>query len=69
MVKGYLMHKSADKPYRDWDRLHRRGKKRIVTYVEPQTKAAMAARSKDEGVSMPEWLRRVIARELTLSGK
>lgn len=67
MVKGFLMHKSADTPYKDWDRLHRRGKKRVVTYVQPQIKAAMIMRAQDEGVSVPEWLRRVIAKQLTLT--
>lgn len=68
MVKGFLMLKSADTPYKDWDRRHRLGKKRVVTYVQPQTKAAMEMRADEEDVSVAEWLRRVIARELTLVG-
>lgn len=69
MVKGFLMLKSADTPYKDWDRRYRRGKKRVVTYVEPQTKAAMDIEAGDLGLSVAEWLRRVIALQLTRTEK
>lgn len=69
MVKGFLMLKSADTPYKDWDRRYRRGKKRVVTYVTPQVKLAMEMRADEDGVSLAEWLRQVIARELMWSDK
>lgn len=69
MVKGFLMLKSADTPYKDWDRRYRRGKKRVVTYVNPAVKLAIEMRADEQAVSLAEWLRQVIARELMWSEK
>ena len=65
--KGFLM-VTDKRDTKNWKR-YRKGKETVGTWVHPQTKTAMVWRADQEGVSVAEWLRRVIARELTLTSK
>jgi len=51
---------------KNWKR-YRKGKETVGTWVHPQVKAAMEIRAREEAVSVAEWLRRVIAKQLTLT--